>query len=262
MSPGCTHTHPTISRLHTNKHTHAPTPVPGARTGQGKVGGESTLAPRIATDGAHWHQTGKHLQGTMTAVACPPSNGLRSISGGACTRCLEGPSPDEQTWLPLWGFLRPPASTPGCTAALSWPRAPRPLCPAIPPDNGAVPMALLRALVTSRNGRQPYPGQLGPRAPCWHCPALMCHLPPEDHPRPSLLQPDPEARMALLAPSQPWRARPPDGQQPGAEPSGRGQAPAFRPSAPPGGCQQPALPSSLLRSLLCLLPAPRMTSER
>lgn len=133
QSPGCTHTHPTISRLYTNTHTDAPTPVPGARTGQGKVGGESTLAPRIATDGAHRHQTGKHLQGTMAAVACPPSNGLRSILGGACARCLEGPSPDEQTWLPLWGFLRPPTSTPGCTAALSWPPAPRPLCPAIPP---------------------------------------------------------------------------------------------------------------------------------
>lgn len=114
--------------------------------------------------------------------------------------------PDEQTWLPLWGFLPPLASTPGRTPALSWPPAPRPLCPTVPPGTRAVPAALMRALVTPWNGRQPHPGQLGPRAPRWHCPALTCHLPPADHLRPRLLQTDPEASTALPVSSQRWRA--------------------------------------------------------
>ena len=78
-----------------------------------------------------------------------------------------------------------------------------------------MPAALVRALVTPRNGRPPHPGQLGPQAPHWHCPALTGHPPPEDHLRPRLLQTDPEARTTLPAPSQRRRARPPDGQQRG-----------------------------------------------
>ena len=41
-----------VSRLCAHAHTHGPTPVPSARTGQGKVGGEGAVGPRIATDGS------------------------------------------------------------------------------------------------------------------------------------------------------------------------------------------------------------------